>query len=80
MKTVKKDKRKARLEELKKNNKLVGKDKREPCSKCGRRNYLIFFIPSANSNGVYCSKCGTCLKFENAMKKKTIKPKKDYQK
>lgn len=78
------DKRKERLEQLKKNNKLVGRTKRKPCSKCGCKNYLIFFVENVNSNGIYCSKCGTWLKFENVAKKKkttkTKKPKKDYAK
>lgn len=59
------DKRLQRLNKMKENNKCLGKTKKTACNKCGCNTYLVFFIPTANSNGLYCSKCGTWLKFEN---------------
>ena len=62
------DKRYLRLQRLKLENKILGKTKRTCCKKCGNNNYYVFYIESNNTNGIYCSKWGTWLKFESASK------------
>lgn len=62
------NKRLIRLERMKKEYNLVGETNKTPCSKCGCCSYLVFYVPSVNSNGFYCRECGTWLRFENKNK------------
>lgn len=61
-------KRYLRLQKLIKDNKVIGTTIRSNCKACGNNTYYVAYIKNNNSNGIYCSKCGTCLKFENTNK------------
>ena len=54
-----------RLDKMKRSFELIRREKRSKCKKCGYTEFLIFKVPTNNSYGVYCAKCGTWVKFES---------------